>query len=142
MFYVIAGAVQVTVHKSSFVMAPGGMFMVPRGLFHTSGVTRTNSSCVGNDYEIRNVSEETEAELFFAQARKIRMNEADEVAFDQLQDQIRERARSASVAANAKQSRESLGSMRGGQYENEEEEEEESEEESTPRAKRRGEVGR
>lgn len=100
----------------------------------------------GNDYEIRNVSEETEAELFFAQARKIRMNEADEVAFDQLQDQIRERARSASVAASAKQSRESLGSMRGGQYENDEEdeedEEEESEEETTPMAKRRGEVGR
>ena len=65
------------------------------------------------------------------------MNEADEVAFDQLQDQIRERARSASVAANAKQSRESLGSMRGDHYE---EEDEESEEETTPQAKRRGEV--
>jgi centromere protein C len=30
-FYVIAGAVQVTVTKTSFVMVPGGMFMVPRG---------------------------------------------------------------------------------------------------------------
>jgi centromere protein C len=30
-FFVVCGAVQVTVHKTSFVMAPGGMFMVPRG---------------------------------------------------------------------------------------------------------------
>ena len=32
MFYVIAGAVQVNVHRTSFIMAPGAMFMVPRGL--------------------------------------------------------------------------------------------------------------
>jgi mannose-6-phosphate isomerase-like protein (cupin superfamily) len=30
-FYVISGAVQVQVHRTSFIMAPGAMFMVPRG---------------------------------------------------------------------------------------------------------------
>ena len=32
-FYVIQGAVQVTVHRTSFIMAPGGSFLVPRGSF-------------------------------------------------------------------------------------------------------------
>jgi centromere protein C len=54
----------------------------------------------GNEYEISNLSQETEAELFFAQARKIRMNEADETAFERLQAQVR--ARSASLAASEK----------------------------------------
>lgn len=31
LFYVIEGAVTVKVHRTSFTMAPGGQFMVPRG---------------------------------------------------------------------------------------------------------------
>ena len=30
-FYVITGAVEVKVHRTSFVMGPGAMFLVPRG---------------------------------------------------------------------------------------------------------------
>ncbi|KAL7420121.1 mitotic fidelity of chromosome transmission-related protein [Cryptotrichosporon argae] len=62
MFYVAKGAVQVIIHKTSFVMAVGGQFMVPRG----------------NHYSIENISPTTTAELFFAQARKIRAHEEDE----------------------------------------------------------------
>ncbi|OXG75366.1 centromere protein C [Cryptococcus neoformans A2-102-5] len=60
-FYVIQGAVQVTIYRTSFVMAPGSQFLVPRG----------------NDYCIENISPDKEAQLFFAQARKIRANEVD-----------------------------------------------------------------
>lgn len=42
-------------------MAPGSQFLVPRG----------------NDYCIENISPDKEAQLFFAQARKIRANEID-----------------------------------------------------------------
>ncbi|WRT63918.1 uncharacterized protein IL334_000845 [Kwoniella shivajii] len=58
-FYVIQGAVQVTIYRTSFVMAPGGQFLVPRG----------------NDYCIENISPDREVQLFFAQARKIRAGE-------------------------------------------------------------------
>ncbi|WWC58374.1 uncharacterized protein I303_100914 [Kwoniella dejecticola CBS 10117] len=58
-FYVIQGAVQVQIYRTSFVMAPGGQFLVPRG----------------NDYSIENISPDKEAQLFFAQARKIRADE-------------------------------------------------------------------
>ncbi|WVR03678.1 hypothetical protein IAU60_000673 [Kwoniella sp. DSM 27419] len=61
-FYVIQGAVQVTLHRTSFIMAPGGQFLVPRG----------------NNYSIENVSDDgTEVRLFFAQCRKLRANEED-----------------------------------------------------------------
>ncbi|KAK8861727.1 hypothetical protein IAR55_002550 [Kwoniella newhampshirensis] len=61
-FHVIQGAVQVTIHRTSFVMAPGGQFLVPRG----------------NEYCIENISlENKEVQLFFAQARKIRAGEED-----------------------------------------------------------------
>ncbi|ODO05031.1 hypothetical protein I350_05643 [Cryptococcus amylolentus CBS 6273] len=61
-FYVIQGAVQVTIYRTSFVMAPGSQFLVPRG----------------NDYCIENISPNKEAQLFFAQARKIRAGEEEE----------------------------------------------------------------
>ncbi|WWD16350.1 hypothetical protein CI109_100776 [Kwoniella shandongensis] len=60
-FHVIQGAVQVTIHRTSFVMAPGGQFLVPRG----------------NEYCIENISVNKEVQLFFAQARKIRAGEED-----------------------------------------------------------------
>ncbi|KAF8593606.1 hypothetical protein BDV93DRAFT_529787, partial [Ceratobasidium sp. AG-I] len=53
-FYCVSGAVEVIVHKSKFVIAPGGMFLAPRG----------------NVYTISNVCQR-EAYIFFAQSRKI-----------------------------------------------------------------------
>ncbi|KAG8791377.1 hypothetical protein FRC12_009320 [Ceratobasidium sp. 428] len=53
-FYCVSGAVEVKVHKSTFVIAPGGMFLAPRG----------------NVYTISNVSQR-DAYIFFAQSRKV-----------------------------------------------------------------------
>ncbi|TCD64256.1 hypothetical protein EIP91_004325 [Steccherinum ochraceum] len=53
-FYVIEGAVNFKVHRTSFVLTTGAMFLVPRG----------------NMYYIQNISDR-EAKLFFAQARKM-----------------------------------------------------------------------
>ncbi|TFK46651.1 hypothetical protein OE88DRAFT_1707180 [Heliocybe sulcata] len=57
-FYVIEGAVNVRVHKTSFIVATGGMFLIPRG----------------NQYFIQNICER-DVKLFFAQARKVPMSE-------------------------------------------------------------------
>ncbi|OCF73564.1 hypothetical protein I204_05407 [Kwoniella mangroviensis CBS 8886] len=57
-FYVIQGAVQVQIYRTSFIMAPGGQFIVPRG----------------NEYSIENISNK-EVQLFFAQARKVKATE-------------------------------------------------------------------
>lgn len=93
---------------------------------------------IGNNYKIENVGH-VEAELFFAQARKIRTDEKDDDAFEKLQEQS-QRGRSASVATSTKGTRESIGSLRRDQYEDEqdddqeeEEEEEEVEEQRTPK---------
>ena len=51
-FVVLRGVVQVMVHRTRFVIASGGMFLVPKG----------------NTYHIRNVAQR-EVRLFFAQAR-------------------------------------------------------------------------
>lgn len=53
-FVVLEGAVQVMVHRTRFVIAPGGMFLVPRQ----------------NTYCIKNVAQR-EARIFFAQARNL-----------------------------------------------------------------------
>ncbi|KAG8910471.1 hypothetical protein FRC00_008107 [Tulasnella sp. 408] len=54
LFYCIEGAVRVMVHRSTFVIARNGMFMVPRG----------------NQYYLENISDHS-CKLFFAQARKV-----------------------------------------------------------------------
>ncbi|KAJ7124803.1 Mif2/CENP-C like-domain-containing protein [Mycena crocata] len=59
-FLVVEGAVNVHVHETSFVLASGGMFMVPRG----------------NTYFIENIAER-ESKLFFTQARKMDKDEDD-----------------------------------------------------------------
>ncbi len=53
-FVVLQGACRVTVHRSTFLVAPGGMFLVPKG----------------NSYGIENVCQR-EVRLFFSQARNI-----------------------------------------------------------------------
>jgi centromere protein C len=53
--------VKVVVCDTSFVLATGGMFIVPRG----------------NMYSIKNIADR-DSKLFFTQARKIRENEKEE----------------------------------------------------------------
>ncbi|CAE7170056.1 unnamed protein product [Rhizoctonia solani] len=59
-FYCVSGAVEVKIHKSTFTIAPGGMFLAPRG----------------NVYTIANVSQR-DAYIFFAQSRKV-LDDSDE----------------------------------------------------------------
>jgi len=61
-FLVLEGTVEVKVYKSSYVLAPGGVCLVPRG----------------NNYSIRNISSQ-DAKLFFSQARKMSMSEDEEL---------------------------------------------------------------
>ncbi|WVQ78910.1 hypothetical protein IAT38_001001 [Cryptococcus sp. DSM 104549] len=86
-FFVICGAVQVTIYRTSFVIAPGGQFLVPRG----------------NDYCIENISPDKEAQLFFAQARKIRVGE----------DELEEAPRGGSASATQEQVKESQSQSHG-----------------------------
>ncbi|KAI0362563.1 hypothetical protein OH77DRAFT_1507986 [Trametes cingulata] len=80
-FYVIQGAVKFAVHKSNFILATGGMFMVPRG----------------NIYYIQNICDR-DAKLFFAQARKM-PEEIRDVAEGEVSDtEGRSRSRSTAVA--------------------------------------------
>lgn len=74
-FYVIEGAVTVKIHRSSFVVANGGMFMVPRGELSSRPIYQYVSAqsfipTTGNMYFIQNISDR-DARLFFAQARKV-----------------------------------------------------------------------
>ncbi|KAF8176019.1 Mif2/CENP-C like-domain-containing protein [Pholiota molesta] len=62
-FYVLSGAVNFKIHETSMILATGGMFMVPRG----------------NTYLIENISNR-DAKLFFTQARKVEMNDAERAA--------------------------------------------------------------
>ncbi|OSD08443.1 hypothetical protein PYCCODRAFT_1429509 [Trametes coccinea BRFM310] len=82
-FYVIQGAVKFAVHKSSFVLATGACFMVPRG----------------NVYFIQNVCDR-DAKLFFAQARKMPEESKDTVGEGEATD----RARSHSTAVAVRDS--------------------------------------
>lgn len=59
-FTVVEGAVSVHIHRTTFVVAPAGVFWVPRG----------------NVYSIRNISQRT-AKLTFAQARRATGDEPD-----------------------------------------------------------------
>ena len=72
----MSGVVKVTIHTNTFITAPGSFFMVPRGLSCTHLVV-TKLMRVGNDYQIDNASDEIEARLVFAQARKMRAKEDD-----------------------------------------------------------------
>lgn len=53
-FYVVEGAVSVAIHESTYIIASGGMFLVPRG----------------NTYCIHNICQR-DAKLFFTQARHV-----------------------------------------------------------------------
>ncbi|KAG1890829.1 Mif2/CENP-C like-domain-containing protein [Suillus subluteus] len=57
-FYVIEGAVAAVIHESQYIVATGGMFIVPRG----------------NTYYIENISDR-DAQVFFTQARQVLSDE-------------------------------------------------------------------
>lgn len=59
-FYVIEGAINLRIHQTSFILATGGMFLIPRG----------------NNYYLENISQRP-ARLFFAQARKVSIDRAE-----------------------------------------------------------------
>ncbi|OCH93832.1 hypothetical protein OBBRIDRAFT_817567 [Obba rivulosa] len=86
-FYVVEGAVSCKIHKETFVIATGGMLMVPRG----------------NIYYIQNISDR-DAKLFFAQARKVVEGEYDDddesptVVHDRSQSYAREPGERSSAA--------------------------------------------
>ncbi|TFK23463.1 hypothetical protein FA15DRAFT_670483 [Coprinopsis marcescibilis] len=84
-FYVIEGAVNLKIHDTSLVLAPGGMFMVPRG----------------NTYFIENISHR-DAKLFFTQARKM-MNDDEERAVAINNQQKRKARRSSSAGPVARE---------------------------------------
>ncbi|KIO28010.1 hypothetical protein M407DRAFT_72414, partial [Tulasnella calospora MUT 4182] len=75
LFYCIEGAVRVMVHRSTFIIARNGMFMVPRGehsRFYPSWASANIFSFAtpGNQYYLENISDHN-CKLFFAQARKV-----------------------------------------------------------------------
>lgn len=71
-FYCIEGAVRVQVHKSHFVIARKGMFLVPRGSWFCLSRVFLVFTCyiTGNQYYLENIADKT-CRLFFAQARKV-----------------------------------------------------------------------
>jgi centromere protein C len=75
-FFVHKGGLNVNIHRTSFNMGPGAMFMVPRGKLFDS-LRRFIAYKIGNKYSIENLSQ-VEAELFFAQARKAVSQEEEE----------------------------------------------------------------
>ncbi|KAL1944764.1 hypothetical protein VTO73DRAFT_3194 [Trametes versicolor] len=80
-FYVIQGAIKFAVHQNNFILATGGMFMVPRG----------------NVYYITNICER-DAKIFFAQARKMPEDIKDPADDEASEDEGRSRSRSAGKA--------------------------------------------
>ncbi|KAI0797485.1 Mif2/CENP-C like-domain-containing protein [Abortiporus biennis] len=80
-FYVIEGCVNFKVHRTNFLLATGGMFLVPRG----------------NMYFIQNISDR-DAKLFFAQARKITANPTEEDADSQASETRGSTSRSPSTS--------------------------------------------
>lgn len=76
----IEGAVNFKLHRNNYVIATGGMFLVPRGML--SSIIPCQAPCSstpssGNFYFIQNICER-EARLFFAQAREMREGEDDD----------------------------------------------------------------
>ena len=60
-----------TVHRTSYVLASGSMFIVPRGSFSSLyALLVLTCMLTGNMYYIKNISDR-DAKLFFAQARKM-----------------------------------------------------------------------
>ncbi|KAH9931701.1 Mif2/CENP-C like-domain-containing protein [Epithele typhae] len=82
-FYVIQGAVKFCVHQTNFILATGGMFLVPRG----------------NIYYIQNICDR-DAKLFFAQARRMTEEAADDEEVES-ESGSRDRSKSAPEDAHA-----------------------------------------
>jgi len=90
-FYLIEGAVTFKVHQSSFLLASGAMFLIPRG----------------NNYYIENIAQR-DARLFFAQARKVLLEDDAPLSSPRTANSSPQRpsattGRSSSVASPARQ---------------------------------------
>jgi len=77
-FFVHAGAVEVTVHRQMLTLATGGTFIVPRGKNPHCPFFAVLTCTSGNQYEIRNIAQR-ETVLFFAQARKVPIEDEENV---------------------------------------------------------------
>jgi hypothetical protein len=76
-FYLIEGVIHVIVHETKFYLAPGGMFMVPRGeVHHFISGSQVDRLFAGNHYYIRNMKD-YDAKLFFVQGRLMTADEFD-----------------------------------------------------------------
>jgi hypothetical protein len=79
MIFCSKGAVRVLVHRTTFTIARGGFFLVPRSM-HTLQVSCARLMAhAGNSYEIENIGSVV-AQLVFMQAREIRITEDLEAA--------------------------------------------------------------
>jgi hypothetical protein len=76
-FFVHKGGLNVNIHRTSFNVGPGAMFMVPRGKWSCFYYGNYMLTATGNKYSIENISG-IESELFFAQARKATETEEEE----------------------------------------------------------------
>ena len=71
MWLVTEGCVEATIHRTSYTLASGGTFMVPRGQSHLINDPLPSPPLIpGNNYSIKNTSSQ-HAKLFFCQARKV-----------------------------------------------------------------------
>ncbi|WVN87138.1 uncharacterized protein L203_102314 [Cryptococcus depauperatus CBS 7841] len=125
-FFVWEGAVQVTCYRTSFVMARGSHFLIPRG----------------NGYCIENIHPKKEARLFFVQARELQSGEGGQTVSEsqmgiegstgQLSAGFEASVPSRSSGVKSKGSKRRVDASQS-----EEEQDESVQEEETPKAKKR-----
>lgn len=79
-FFVQQGCVEVTIHRTRFLMSEGGAFLIPRGesmvVMSNPPIDVLTSQCsiLGNQYGFSNVCQK-EVQLCFSQARRIKAEE-------------------------------------------------------------------
>lgn len=102
-FFVYKGGCNINVHRTSFNMGPGAMFMIPRGmsLFPKRRWQRIRADPTGNKYSIENISD-VQAELFFAQSRKAVMTDKEERLLAELNDASTSGARTPGAEGSGK----------------------------------------
>lgn len=74
MIFCSKGAVRVLIYRTTFTIARGGFFLVPRGASCRICSSLAHLRSAGNSYEIENIGN-IDAQLVFMQAREIRITE-------------------------------------------------------------------
>ena len=77
MLYCSQGAVRVLVYRTTFTIANGGFFLVPRGQYRANLSFLWLTPGAGNSYEIENIGQ-IDARLVFMQAREVKVIEPEE----------------------------------------------------------------